>query len=94
MPCFRKQQPTAKSRRSAENDRLIDSLGVAFDASRNRTYRNRASGRIRALVRFLQANGLVRAIILKDDEEPSLAAEVWQSDLTEEGKKLIDVGIF
>lgn len=39
---------------------------------------------------FLQLNGLTRRVILEPDAQPDKQTEVWTSDLTDEGKKLVE----
>lgn len=73
-----------------EPDYLIESLPVAFGASKNRSYRDRAIARAGALIRFLQGNRLTRRTILEENRLPDESTEVWLSDLTAEGWRLIE----
>lgn len=47
--------------------------------------------RFKAVVRFLQAHGLVRTTLLKDGDEPTERFCIRASDLTDEGLRLMKV---
>jgi hypothetical protein len=80
MPCYRRALEAGRKRRYRQGDTFLVSLQT-LDAKLEV---------FRTLVQFLQDNGLARRTILAAGEQPTCATEVWASDLTEEGHRLVE----
>lgn len=71
------------------SDFLIDEVGIHYNASKDRDYRNRVLNRFSAFVEFLQANGLTTRQLLESNSRPPVAFRIMRSDLTDEGFALV-----
>jgi hypothetical protein len=79
-----------ESRRQA-GDNFVDDYNLHYaGAPESVEGRERGISAFTNLIHFLQDNKLTRRLILKKGDKPDASIEIWESDLTEEGKKLTE----
>jgi len=70
-------------------DTPVFPITALLAASRARSYRERTIGKGRALLRFLESNGLARTKLLSADGQPDPRRDIYEGDLTNEGVALV-----
>jgi len=68
-------------------------LGYLLAASKNIDYKNRTLEVAKVLANFLETKCLTKRKLLPDDESIGDSLEIWSSDLTDEGIKLMQNGV-
>jgi hypothetical protein len=91
MPCSRREVEVFSNATREGGDFVIDDFSTHwFGAPAGLPAKARAVLAFQTFIYFLQDNGLTRRTILKPGEQPSASTQIWASDLTDEGNRLME----